>query len=370
MDLNSLHKEKIGKEFEIAISEGIFPGAVLLCAFNHQIIFHEAYGMADLFENRKMQKDCIFDLASLTKPLATTLALAKLIEKGNLSLDSRIHDVLAEFINTDKADITIDMLLRHTSGLPAHRNYYIETVHSGEMPRQWLRQLLIKENLENKIGEKEVYSDLGFMILSWIVERVSGQRLDQYVAEEIYVPLGINRLFFMEQNPCNKKQMIYKGQFVSTQQCPWRKKVLTGEVDDDNAYAVGGIEGHAGLFGDALSVYGLCSEILKALLDKSSKVLKPGIIKTFVKKDTRFERVAGFDTPSKEGSSSGRFFSESSIGHLGFTGTSFWIDPKNGLIIVLLTNRVHPSRSNEGIKKFRPKIHDLIRIELMENIIN
>ncbi len=370
MDLTFIYKDKIQREVEIAISKGIFPGAVLLCALNHRIIFHEAYGRADIFQNRIMQKDSIFDLASLTKPLATTPALSKLIEMGKLSVDQKISSILTEFQNTDKSDITIDMLLRHTSGLPAHRNYYLDILHSGEEPRQYLRQMLVKEKLENKIGEKEVYSDIGFMVLAWMIERVSNQRLDQFVSHEIYAPLGIDRLFFMELSPENEKFKFYQGQFAATQECFWRKKVLRGEVDDDNAWAVGGIDGHAGLFGDALSVYGLCSEILKVLQNKPSAVLMPGIIKNFVKKNIRFERVAGFDTPSKEDSSSGRFFSESSIGHLGFTGTSFWIDPINGLIVVLLTNRVHPSRSKEGIKKFRPKIHDLIRTELIENNIH
>ncbi|MFA5903876.1 MAG: serine hydrolase [Desulfobacula sp.] len=370
MDLNIIRKDKIGQEFEAAISEGIFPGAVFLCALGHRIIFHEAFGMADLFENRKMRKNTIFDLASLTKPLATTLAIAKLIEQGKLSVDRKISNILTEFQNTDKSNITIDMLLRHTSGLPSHRNYYLEILHSNENPSQCLRNLIIKEKLESKIGEKEVYSDLGFMILAWIIERVSGRRIDQFVSHEIYMPLGIERLLFMELSPANKKFKLYKGEFAATQHCPWRNKVLTGEVDDDNAYAVGGIDGHAGLFGDALSVYAICSEILKAIQNKASTVLMPDIIKDFVQRDKAFGRVAGFDTPSKEGSSSGRFFSDFSVGHLGFTGTSFWIDPENGLIIVLLTNRVHPSRSNEGIKKFRPKIHDLVRIELMENKID
>ena len=358
-------KDRIRQAVEAAISKGVFPGAVLLCALDHRIVFHEAFGMADLFENRKMQKHSIFDLASLTKPLATTLAISKLMEKGKLSLDQQIGTLLAEFQNSDKARITIDMLLRHRSGFPAHRHYYLDILHSGKEPRPYLRDLLIKEPLESIIGEKEVYSDLGFMVLAWIIERVSGQQLDRFVAHEIYAPLGIERLFFMDLTPENENPKIDQGQFAATQQCPWRKRVLRGEVDDDNAYAVGGIEGHAGLFGDALSIYRLCSEILKVLQGKPSTVLAQDIIKTFVKKDKGFERVAGFDTPSKQESSSGRFFSEFSIGHLGFTGTSFWIDPIDGWIVVLLTNRVHPSRSGEGIKKFRPRIHDLIRVELI-----
>ncbi len=362
-------KDRIRQAVEDAVSKGVFPGAVLLCALDHGIVFHEAFGMADLFENRKMQKHSIFDLASLTKPLATTLALAKLMEKGKLSLDQQIGTILAEFQNSDKARITIDMLLRHRSGFPAHRHYYLDILHSGKEPRSYLRDLLTKEPLESGIGEKEVYSDLGFMVLAWIIERVSGQRLDRFVAREIYAPLGLDRLFFVELIPENEKTKIYRGQFAATQHCPRRKRVLRGEVDDDNAHAVGGIEGHAGLFGDALSVYRLCSEILTVLQGKPSTLPAPDIIKRFVKKDKGFDRVDGFDTPSKQESSSGRFFSDSSIGHLGFTGTSFWIDPIGGWIIVLLTNRVHPSRSGEGIKEFRPRIHDMIRGEIMENNI-
>ena len=222
------HPDKIRQEFEAAVSKGIFPGAVLLCALGHHVIFHEAFGMADLFENRKMQKDSIFDLASLTKPLATTLAVSKLMEKGKLSLDQKISSILTEFQNSRKSHITIDMLLRHRSGFPAHRNYYLDLLHSGEEPRQCLRRFLIKEKLENKIGEKEVYSDLGFMVLAWIIERVSNQRLDQFVSHEIFIPLGIERLFFMELSPENEKFKWYRGEFAATQECPWRKKVLRG----------------------------------------------------------------------------------------------------------------------------------------------
>ena len=203
------------------------------------------------------------------------------------------------------------------------------------------------------------------MVLSWIIEEISCQRLDRFVSEQIYSPLEIDDLFFMEIESKNETINKYRQKFVATQQCPWRKKVLVGEVDDDNAWAVGGIEGHAGLFGNAGSIYKLCYEILKALQNKPTRVLRPDIIQNFVSIKNKHDMVAGFDTPSIEESSSGKYFSKSSIGHLGFTGTSFWIDPEIGVIIIFLTNRVHPLRSNEGIKKFRPQIHDLIFSELI-----
>ena len=358
-------KDRISVEIEKAISQGVFPGAVLLCALNQEIVFHESYGMADVFEKRKMRKDSVFDLASLTKPLATTLALSRLIERNQIFLSQKIGSILKEFKTSKKADITIDMLLRHTSGFPAFREYFKKIIKINTNPRQFLRHLLVREALENKIDECQVYSDLGFMVLSWIIEKTAGQRLDRFVSEQIYSPLEIDDLFFIEIDKKKEELNKYRQKIVATQKCLWRKKLLLGEVDDDNAWAVGGIEGHAGLFGDAGSIFKLCCEILKALQNKPTKVLAPDIIKAFVQKKNQYDMVAGFDTPSKENSSSGRYFSKSSIGHLGFTGTSFWVDPETSLIIVFLTNRVHPLRSNEGIKKFRPRIHDLICSELL-----
>ena len=360
-----MDRQIISNSIEQAIIDGIFPGAVLLCAKNDDIIFHESFGMADVFEKRQMGKDYIFDLASLTKPLATTLALSKLIGNHQVFLNQRIESIIGEFKDTDKADITVDMLLRHTSGFSAYREYYKKIVKSSGNPRQYLRRLLVNEPLENRPGECQVYSDLGFMVLSWIIETITCQRLDHFVSKQIYLPLGINDLFFIDLDSKDKTFKKYQQKIVATQQCPWREKTLVGEVDDDNAWAVGGVEGHAGLFGNADSIYKLCCEILNALQDKPTKVLSHDIIKTFVQKQKSYDMVAGFDTPSLTNSSSGTCFSQSSIGHLGFTGTSFWMDPETSLIIILLTNRVHPLRSNEGIKKFRGQIHDLICSQIM-----
>jgi serine-type D-Ala-D-Ala carboxypeptidase len=357
--------ERISRKIENAISQGIFPGAVLLCAKNQKIVFHESYGRSDIFKNLKMRKDSVFDLASLTKPLATALAISKLLESGQILLDQKIGTILNEFNRSPKANIAIDMLLRHTSGFPAHRKYFEKVIRPNKDPRKLMRDLLVSEALENKVGERQVYSDLGFMILSWIVEEISGERLDQFVSKQIYSPLEIDDLFFLKTGLRDEKFKLYRQKIVATQKCPWRNKVLVGEVDDDNAWAAGGIEGHAGLFGNAGSIYKLCSEILNALLNKPTKVLKSDIIKSFVSRKNQQDMVAGFDTPSKVNSSSGKYFSKSSIGHLGFTGTSFWIDPETEVIIIFLTNRVHPLRSNEGIKTFRPKIHNLLFSELI-----
>ena len=360
-----MNNVRISHKIKTAISDGVFPGAVLLCAVNQKILIHQSFGMADIYAKRKMHKETLFDLASLTKPLATTMALARLIERNQIRMDQTIGSVLEEFRLSDKQDITIDMLLRHRSGLPAYREYYKQISTTGGTPRRSLRRLLVQEPLVNQINECQVYSDLGFMILAWLIETVTGQRLDQFVSKHIYQPLGIDTLFYIPTNVPGLGGSKPPRQFAATQQCPWRKKLLVGEVDDDNAWAAGGIEGHAGLFGDTGSVYRVCGEILNALQNNSSKILPPRIIHALVIKKDQNHMVAGFDTPSKENSSSGRYFSNRSIGHLGFTGTSFWIDPETSLIAVFLTNRVHPLRSNEKIKKFRPELHDLIYEELM-----
>lgn len=359
-----MDKDRISGKIQEAILQGVFPGAVLLCAADQKIVFHESYGMADIFEKRKMKTDSVFDLASLTKPLATTLALSKLIESEHIFPDQKIGSILKEFKTSPKADITIDMLLRHTSGFPAYREYFKKIIKTDKDPKQYLRQLLVREALVNKIDEYQVYSDLGFMVLAWIIEKTTCQRLDQFVSDQIYSPLGIEDLFFIDLTVKKEKSNPYKQKIVATQDCPWRKKRLVGEVDDDNAWAVGGIDGHAGLFGDAISIYKLCCELLNALQNKPTKVLAPDIIKAFAKKKNLHAMVAGFDTPSKKNSSSGQFFSSASVGHLGFTGTSFWIDPETSVIIIFLTNRVHPLRFNEGIKKIRPQIYDLIYSQL------
>jgi CubicO group peptidase (beta-lactamase class C family) len=184
------------------------------------------------------------------------------------------------------------------------------------------------------------------------------------VYEQIYSPLGIEDLFFLPLGVDTGTSVPSRKLCAATQACPWRKRVLKGEVDDDNAWAAGGIEGHAGLFGTAGAVHDLCREIMNAVQNRPAKILDPDIIREMASRKNQYEMTAGFDTPAKKNSSSGRYFSAASLGHLGFTGTSFWMDPKNSFMVIFLTNRVHPSRSNMGIKEFRPRLHDLLYAQL------
>jgi CubicO group peptidase (beta-lactamase class C family) len=352
---------RVVQAMEGAVRESVFPGAVLLASKGGDILFHQAFGLADLAIREPVTRETLFDLASLTKPLATTMAVLDLVQRGLLCVEQALGDLLPGLAGTDKACVTVDDLLRHRSGLPAYSPYF-ESLVSFSMSerRDRLRALIVNEPLVHEPGRVELYSDLGFVLLAWVAETLSNRRLDCHVAERIYAPLGIHGLGFRSVGTPLEKGV------AATENCPWRKRVLKGEVHDDNAWAVGGIEGHAGLFGTAFQVWTLLREILDGVSGKRTRVIDGALIRRFAERNPGFERGAGFDAPSGNYSSSGHFFSASSLGHLGFTGTSFWMDPMTSIIVVLLTNRVHPVRSNEKIRKFRPVIHDLVMEMLLK----
>jgi len=344
-----------------AVSEGVFPGAVLLVSKEGSIVCHNAYGLADLFSRRSMTTETIFDLASLTKPLATALAVMRLVQQGDIGTEQDLGDILPAFKKDKKSTIKVRQLLHHSSGLADYRSYYKEIEHLPiEKRKQALRKLLVIEPLIHPIGTKVVYSDLGFMILEWIVEQVSGKRLDRFVSDMIYGPLGLDRLFFVDLN-AKKPQ----GVFAATELCPWRKILLSGQVHDENAYVVGGIQGHAGLFGTAAAVHMLASELLSAYQGTHpNRLFQTEMVRLFLKRLPNTDKALGFDAPTLKNSSAGSYFSANSVGHLGFTGTSFWMDLDRFITVIMLTNRVHPSRDNEAIKHFRPNLHDEVMLHM------
>ncbi|MBE9580062.1 MAG: serine hydrolase [Proteobacteria bacterium] len=342
------------------VDEGVFPGAVLLVAREGNILFLEAFGHARLLPERPMTTDTVFDLASLTKPLATAVSVMLLIQQGRVDLDPPLGTAVAGFSDTDKRDISIRQLLSHTSGAPDYMPYY-------EMLRDFpvserkgaLRELLVREDLMTRPGAVCLYSDLGYMVLEWVIEVIAGMPLDLFVEKSVYKPLGLNQLFFI---PLTREQVSGQYLCAATEDCPWRGKILDGEVHDDNAYALGGVAGHAGLFGTAQAVFGLLQELLNAYSGRpNAGLFHRDVVKVFFQRQSDVGSWAlGFDTPTRPDSSSGRYFSDQSVGHLGFTGTSFWMDLEKGVIVILLTNRVHPSRANEKIKAFRPLLHDRV----------
>lgn len=351
------HIDRLMKD---AVTNNVFPGGVLLVSRDRNIVFFEAYGDANLFSGRKMTQRTVFDLASLTKPLATTLAIMALIRQSRLTLKENLGSILPLFKNTDKEKIRIEHLLYHNSGLPDYRAYYKSVIKlKPEQRKDALREFLVKEPLIHPIGRQVVYSDLGFMVLCWVVEEVVQMGLDRYVAESIYNPLDLKTLFFLPVN-----NMPPDAEFAATEICPWRGILLEGVVHDDNAYSVGGIEGHAGLFGTAGDIFDLLMELMAVYQGSvSTGVFNVDLTRLFLSLNTKNGRALGFDTPSSKGSSCGRHFSKRTVGHLGFTGTSFWMDLDRAIVVILLTNRIHPSRNNNRIKAFRPALHDAV----MEN---
>jgi CubicO group peptidase (beta-lactamase class C family) len=340
-----------------AISDNIFPGAVLLVSQEDSILFFDSYGHANLFSGAKMTRDTIFDLASLTKPLATAVSVMRLVELGNIHLEQQLGRILSEFIPTEKARIRLKHLLYHTAGLPDYRPYYTALSNFPIQERvAALRELLVAEPLIHPIGKTVLYSDVGFMILRWVVEQESGCRLDQFVTETLYNKIELKDLFFIALDSPQPKH-----EFAATEECSWRQTVLEGQVHDENAYAMGGIEGHAGLFGSAAGVHMLLLNLLASYDNNSpGNLFDKDLVRFFFKRLPDTDKALGFDMPSMQNSSSGKFFSPKSVGHLGFTGTSFWMDLTRKIIIIFLTNRVHPSRQNNTIKAFRPKLHDAV----------
>jgi CubicO group peptidase (beta-lactamase class C family) len=348
-----------------AVSEGVFPGAVLLVSKETDQVIFDAYGAARIDPERRMTRETVFDLASLTKPLATTLGVMILVQKGELFLEQEIGTIISAFHGTDKERVTIRQLLAHNSGLPDYRPYYKSLMtFVPERGKGGLEEMLLSERLIAAPGTQTVYSDIGFMILGWVMEVVTKTPLNLFIEETIYHPLGLQNLFFL---PLDSEKLRSHIDFAATEECQWRKKVLEGEVHDDNAYAIGGVAGHTGLFGTAQDIHRLLVELLNAYHGRpNSGLFRPEMVHAFFKRQIG-GRALGFDTPTRPGSSSGRYFSKHSVGHLGYTGTSFWIDLERSIIVILLTNRVHPSRENDQIKTFRPIIHDAIMEGLLED---
>jgi len=265
---------------------------------------------------------------------------------------------------------TVEQLLRHTAGLPAYRPFYTR-LREVPLPERipLLQRTLASTGLENAVGSRVLYSDLGYMILGLLVEARSGRRLDRFVSEEIYAPIGIGaegcpQLQFVDRTDPQCMENV-----AATEFCQWRKRVLQGVVHDDNAYAMGGIAGHAGLFGDALAVFRVARGLARAWAGEAADTpFERDVVRNYLHRPDSETRPMGFDAPAATDSSCGRYFAFESVGHLGFTGTSLWMDLARSVLVVLLTNRVHPSRSNERIRRFRPQLHDAAMQVLLSGV--
>ncbi len=354
----------IDERMNRAVGEGVFPGGVVMAGGAGGVDIAAAAGMTRIYEGgRKVTPDTVFDLASLTKPLATALAVMRLAAGGKIALTDPACEGLKGECPSEKAAITWENLLCHNSGLPDYRPYYEKLLAMPEQGRKSaLHRMIMAEPLLYAPGRCTLYSDIGFLLLQLCIEAVTGKPFPCFVQNEIYPSLSVSGLFF----PSDNERGTDSSGYAATEVCPFRG-LLQGVVHDENAFAVGGAAGHAGLFGTAGAVYQLLAKLLDAYAGgHGGGWLSPERVRRFLTVPENAQRTPGFDVPSKVGSSCGRYFSKArTVGHLGFTGTSFWMDLDRKIIVILLTNRVHPSRSNEKIKQFRPVIHD----EIMQRLL-
>ncbi|MBT8361602.1 MAG: serine hydrolase, partial [Deltaproteobacteria bacterium] len=305
-----------------------------------------------------VRADSLFDLASLTKPLVTLLSILSLIEKKNISWNESLESLLECSVPLPMREIDLLSLLSHSSGLAAHREYchsFFDDDHG--ITKSLLKKKILSERPEYKKNEQQIYSDLGYMLLGLIVEKKAKKGLDHFWYEHIANPLGLKESLHYPRS-CNE---IKKERYVTTGTCRWSGRGLKGIVHDDNCRFFGGVCGHAGLFGTASAVLALCHELLLLCKgEKSRLTISSEVFAEACSPRGKSEWTAGFNRRSDHESSSGDYFSSRSIGHLGFTGTSFWIDPEQDLIVVILTNRVIKGDDQGGIKKLRPEIHNMI----------
>ena len=365
---------EVERAFNEAVERGAIPGAAAVVRVGGDIAFEGAFGFRSLVPTRTPMKiDTVFDLSSLTKPLATTVAAMLLTRDEKLRLNDRVTRFFHNFGVHGKTAITFRQLLSHCSGLAAWRPLHerIAAIEkSGKVnfmasygAKEFSYEEIHRERLEATPGTRVIYSDLNFMLLGETIENITTLPLNRYCRDKIFKPLGLRATDFIDIALVRSRRFEpVPEMFAPTEVCPSRKRLLVGEVDDENAYAMGGVAGHAGLFAPVREVDRIASELVACWAGRS-EFIPQKIVREFWTRDATVAEstwALGWDTPSAQGSSSGRYFSPNAVGHLGFTGTSIWIEPEREIAVSILTNRVHPKRDNQAIREFRPQIHDLI----------
>ena len=344
-------RDKVIEFLQREVELNHIPGAVIHVSHKGNVVMQEAVGNRAVFpEKAPMQLDTVFDLASLTKVVATLPALLKLMDDGEIRLDDRVSFFLPEFGQQGKEELTIRHLLTHTSGLPSHIEYFKENLNTEQILNRIYNQELVYPT-----GEKVVYSDLGLITLYKIVETVTGEKFTEFVGREIFAPLEMHETGF---NPGFEQERYAVTEFSETLQV-----YKSGIVHDENTESMGGISGHAGLFSTVSDLAKFTQMIENNGVYNGKRILSEVALHLSRKNYTGFDmehRGLGWILKSPTYSSCGDYFSESSYGHTGFTGTSIWFDPEVDLHVILLTNRVHFGRK-PPILRLRPRLHNIIR---------
>ena len=346
-----------------AVAARAFPGAVLAVGKDGALAHLRAFGRLEYGAGAaEVRPDTLYDLASLTKIVVTTTAAMILVDEKRLDLGQPVSSFLPGFKGGAKDKVTVEQLLTHSSGLDWWAPLYKDTVgHAAYLEKIQAMDLVYEP------GSKSLYSDLGLVLLGEVLERVAGEPLDAFARRRVLVPLGM-------------KDTLYRPgpdllpRIAPTENDPWRGRILRGEVHDENAFALGGIAPHAGLFGTAPDLARFAQMFLSGGVFESQRIVSREVIERFTRRAgiPGSTRALGWDTPSNGlaprsstagtpgYSSAGTLFSDRSFGHTGFTGTSLWIDPERRLFVILLSNRVHPSRQNDAIRQVRADVADSV----------
>jgi CubicO group peptidase (beta-lactamase class C family) len=362
----------IDRALEQAIENGSTPGIALLAMKGQEIAYRKTFGHAQIYpKDRPLDADALFDIASLTKVIATTTASMQLVQEQKVSLDDSLQKFLPGF---PYEQVTLLQILTHSAGFSDHLPLYDfvqeEAQNQGEDfigspdAKELVIRLVCQADLLYTPGKFSKYSDLGFILLGRAIEKICGVSLDRYCDEAIFRPFGMKNTFFQPVHGDKRE-----GDFVATERCGWRRRVICGEVHDENAYAMGGVAGHAGLFSNLDDIQRFMTRLI-ACYQGQEETIRQDVVAEFFRRQNLVKdstRALGWDTPSrnmKEKASGGTIIAETSVGHTGFTGTSIWFDPTREMTIILLANRIHPSRHNTTFLNMRPRIHDTVVIAL------
>jgi CubicO group peptidase (beta-lactamase class C family) len=331
------------------VEQRAFPAAVVEVGTRGEVLWQQAFGRLDYDpDSAPTQNGTVFDLASLTKVIATTSLVMRLVERGTLALTDPIRKWIPEWRGKDRENVTVRSLLTHSSGLIAWLPFYRD--HTG---RQEFQHAICSLPLEYPPDTQAIYSDLGFILLGFIAEDAGG---DSFRTQATQLLSTLTSATLMFNPPVGLRRSI-----APTEHDPWRGRRLIGEVHDENCWALGGAAGHAGLFGTAQAVGDFARVMLGALEVTDARLAAARIVRLFVKRSAAAtgSRALGWDTMVPT-SSCGTKFSPSAFGHTGFTGTTLWIDPEREVYVVFLTNRVNPTRENIAIQQIRPAFHDAV----------
>jgi beta-glucosidase-like glycosyl hydrolase/CubicO group peptidase (beta-lactamase class C family) len=348
---NAARLKRVDEIVLSAIRDSAFPGAQVAVAKDGILVYSKSFGTYTYDpDSREIDGSTLFDLASLTKVVATTASVMRLIDQKKLTLEDTVGKLLPLFSGGEKASVTVRQLLMHTGGLPPFRKLYDVCTSAVEALDSIYATPLVAHP-----GDSTIYSDLGMIILGKVVEKVSGASLAEFAAREFFQPLRMNSTVF---NPSRAASSYVAPTEVDT---VWRKQLIQGTVHDENAALLGGVAGNAGLFSTASDLAVFMQMLLNGGTYGGVRYLADSTVQRFTRlQDSSGVRALGWDMKSKEGSSAGDVFSMSSFGHLGFTGTSIWADPERNVFVVFLTNRIHPNRANNRISKVRPALHDAV----------